>query len=79
MTQAHQLLFDEVSRLPIEQIEKAISYIRFLGQEQESDALKTIIREKLEESLTMTAEPNAKWYTHEEVFRPLREKYGYEV
>ena len=35
MTQAHAILYNEISRLPIEKIGKAISFIRFL--EQESD------------------------------------------
>jgi addiction module RelB/DinJ family antitoxin len=38
-----------------------------------------IIREKLEESQNVAANPYAKRYTHDEVFRPLREKYGYEI
>jgi len=37
------------------------------------------IVEKLEESLAEAADPSAKWYTHEEIFGPLREKYDYEV
>ena len=35
-----------------------------------------MIRVKLEESLAAAADPDAKRYTHEEVFAPLREKYG---
>lgn len=35
--------------------------------------------EKLNESLAVAADPNAKRYTHDEVFAPLREKYGYDV
>ena len=42
-------------------------------------AMKEIIREKLEESLAVAADPNAKRYSHEELFKPLREKYGYEI
>ena len=42
-------------------------------------AQKKMIREKLEESMAMASDPNAKWYTHEEIFNPLREKYGYSV
>ena len=42
-------------------------------------ALKDMIREKLEDSLAIAADPNAKWYTHEEIFAPLREKYGYDI
>ena len=37
------------------------------------------IREKLEESLTVAADANAKRYTHEEIFVPLREKFNYDV
>jgi len=36
------------------------------------------IEDKLEESLAIANDPSAKRYTHEEVFEPLREKYGYE-
>jgi len=38
-----------------------------------------MIQEKLEESLAMAADPNAKRYTHEEIFSPLREKLGYDI
>ena len=38
-----------------------------------------IIKEKLEESLAMAADPNVKRYSHEEIFEPLREKFGYDV
>jgi len=38
-----------------------------------------MVREKLEESLAIAADPTAKRYTHEEIFAPLRKKYGYEV
>jgi len=37
------------------------------------------INEKLEESLAVAADSNAKRYTHEEIFAPLRERFGYEV
>ena len=37
------------------------------------------IKEKLEESLAVAADPSAKRYTHDEIFAPLREKFGYEV
>jgi len=41
--------------------------------------LKETIREKLEESQAIAADPNAKRYTHEEIFNPLRGKYGYDI
>lgn len=41
--------------------------------------LKEMIKEKLEESLAAAGDPDAKRYTHEEIFSPLREKYGYDV
>jgi len=37
------------------------------------------IREKLEESQSVASDPTAKRYTHDEIFSPLREKYGYGV
>ena len=37
------------------------------------------VRGKLEESLAAAADSNAKRYTHEEIFAPLREKFGYDV
>ena len=42
-------------------------------------AFKEMINEKLEESLAIAANPNAMRYTHDEIFGPLREKYGYDV
>ena len=42
-------------------------------------ALKKLINNKLEESLAVASDSNAKRYTHEEVFSPLREKYNYET
>ena len=38
-----------------------------------------MIMEKLTESQAIASDPTAKRYTHEEIFVPLREKYGYEV
>ena len=42
-------------------------------------ALQKRIREKLDESQAAAADPAVKRYTHEEIFAPLRKKYGYEV
>jgi hypothetical protein len=36
-----------------------------------------IILKKLLEAEEEAAAPNAVWYSHEQVFGPLREKYGY--
>ena len=41
--------------------------------------LRKVIKKKLEESQAIASDPNAIRYTHEEIFGPLREKYGYEV
>jgi DNA-damage-inducible protein J len=38
-----------------------------------------MIKAKLEESEAEARDPNAKRYTHEEIFAPLRERFGYEV
>ena len=38
-----------------------------------------MIREKLVESQAVASDPNAKRYSHDEIFEPLREKYGYGV
>ena len=40
---------------------------------------KEMIHIKLMESLATAADDNAKRYTHEEIFKPLREKYGYDI
>ena len=45
----------------------------------ESLRLLNEIREKLEESDIAAADPTARRYTHEEIFGPLRERFGYEV
>ena len=37
------------------------------------------IVEKLMESEHEANDPNTQWLSHEEVFKPLREKYGYEI
>lgn len=42
-------------------------------------ATKMKIIEKLNESVAIAENTDARRYTHEEIFRPLREKYGYEV
>ena len=42
-------------------------------------AFRQLIREKLSESQAISADPTAKRYTHDEIFKPLREKYGYGV
>ena len=39
MTQANQILFNEISKLPFEKVSKAISFIRFLEQEAEPELL----------------------------------------
>jgi len=41
--------------------------------------LKKLIKNKLEESQKVASDPNAKRYSHEEIFSPLRKKYGYET
>ena len=38
-----------------------------------------MVREKLEKSLAVAADPTARRYSHEEIFAPLKKKYGYEV
>jgi len=40
---------------------------------------KQMVRTKLEESEAAANDPNAKRYTHEEIFGPLRKQYGYDV
>ena len=40
---------------------------------------KQMVRTKLEESEAAANDPNAKRYTHEEIFGPLRKQYGYEI
>ena len=39
MPQANQILYNEISKLPLEKVGKAISFIRFLEQEQEPKLL----------------------------------------
>jgi len=38
-----------------------------------------LICDKLEESLVVAADPSAPRFTHDEIFTPLRKKYGYDV
>ena len=38
-----------------------------------------MVRAKLEESEVAANDPNTKRYTHEEIFAPLRKRYGYEL
>jgi len=42
-------------------------------------ALKKLIKSKLEQSQAVASDSDNKRYTHEEIFSPLREKYGYEA
>jgi|GEM_PF-1400480 len=37
--QPHQLLFDEISKLPLEKVGKALSFIRYLKQEQDHELM----------------------------------------
>ena len=39
MSQAHMTLYDEISRLPIEKIGKALSFVRYLKQEADMELL----------------------------------------
>ncbi|MCL1819077.1 MAG: hypothetical protein FWG36_00310 [Oscillospiraceae bacterium] len=39
MTQAHDFLYNEVSKLPVEKVDTAISFIRFLRTQQELELL----------------------------------------
>jgi addiction module RelB/DinJ family antitoxin len=41
--------------------------------------LQQVIRAKLEESESVASDKNALRYTHEDIFAPLRRKYGYDV
>jgi DNA-damage-inducible protein J len=38
-----------------------------------------MVKAKLAESEAIASDPNAIRYTHEEIFAPLRERFGYEV
>ena len=40
--------------------------------------LRQMIRDKLSESEAVANDPTANRYTHEEIFAPLRKRYGYE-
>ena len=42
-------------------------------------AFNQMVRKKLEESQAIAADPNAKRFTHDEIFNPLREKYDYAI
>ena len=42
-------------------------------------AMRKMIREKLDESKAVASDANAKRYTHDEIFEPLRKKYGYAI
>ncbi|MCL2338322.1 MAG: type II toxin-antitoxin system RelB/DinJ family antitoxin [Firmicutes bacterium] len=42
-------------------------------------ALRQLIKASLDESQAAAANPAAKRFTHDEIFKPLREKYGYDV
>ena len=42
-------------------------------------ASKQMIREKLEESIAIAADPKAERLNHEDIFAPIREKFGYEI
>ena len=37
MSQVHKVLFDEISKLPLEKVGKVLSYVRFVIQEQEEE------------------------------------------
>ena len=39
MTQAHQHLYDAITKLPLEKVGKALSFVRYLEQEPESELL----------------------------------------
>ena len=41
--------------------------------------MRRMIREKLDESKAAAADPNATRYTHDEIFGPMRKKYGYGI
>jgi DNA-damage-inducible protein J len=58
---------------------KALVRERRVPFSMEDGSRARLVREKLEESLTVAADPNAPRYTHEEIFTPLRKKYNYDV
>ena len=37
MTQVHELLYSEISKLPIEKVGKALAFVRYLEQETETE------------------------------------------
>ncbi|MCL2461498.1 MAG: type II toxin-antitoxin system RelB/DinJ family antitoxin [Defluviitaleaceae bacterium] len=45
----------------------------------EEYAMRQKIHKKLEESEAVAADAAARRYTHEEIFAPLRERYGYDI
>ena len=45
MSQVNQILFNRISKLPIEKVGKAMSFIRFLEQEEEPELLIDAVEE----------------------------------
>ena len=41
MSQAHMLLFDEISRLPFDKLGKVLLFIRYLNKEDETELILT--------------------------------------
>ena len=60
---------NDTSELTIEEVNTEIATYRF----------RHMVKTKLDESEAAASDPSAKRYTHEEIFAPLREKYGYTV
>jgi DNA-damage-inducible protein J len=58
---------------------KALVRERRVPFSMEDGSRARLIREKLEESLAVAADPAAPRFTHDEIFAPLKEKYGYDV
>jgi len=45
MTHAHQFLYEAITKLPLEKIDKALSFIRYLEQEPELELLLNPVEE----------------------------------
>ena len=53
MTQPHRILFEEISKLPLEKVGKALSFVRYLKQEKEPELpLDPAEESELHETLT---------------------------
>ena len=69
MLQAHKFLIDEITKLPIDKIGKALSFVRYIGQETEHE----LVIDPIEETELMEIYASGDMVDASELLKKIKE------